>query len=102
MGDKSSTHITILSTFYVYNLDMAAFDDDGEDGDIGWIHTWYARSLRERLRPVLLQLFPAFKPHRHTLVIVEPRRNLDLLVQLGPFRSLFLLLDVRRIMTHNR
>ena len=90
-------HTLIFSHF----SDVAAFDDDGEDGDIGRVHAGYARGLCERLRTVLLQLFPAFKPHRHTLVIVEPRRNLDLLIQLGPFRRLLLLLDVRRIMTHN-
>ena len=41
------------------------------------------------------------KPHSRILVVVQPQGNAYRLVRLGPLRRLPLLLNVRRIMTHN-
>ena len=91
MSNKKSTHITNLSTFSVNNIttgqcasDMAALDDDCENGHIRRIHPWYPRRLRQILRTVLLQLLPAFKSHGFTCVIVKPLWNANGLVQFGP------------------
>ena len=101
MSNKKSTHITNLLTFSVNKSDMAALDDDCENGHIRRIHPWYPRRLRQILRTVLLELLPAFKSHGFTRVIVKPLRNANPLVQFGSCGRLSFLFDVRQIMTYN-
>ena len=60
--------------------DMAALDDDCENGHIRRVHTWYPRRLSKILRTVLLKLLPAFKSHGFTRIIVKPLRNANRLV----------------------
>ena len=80
---------------------VTAFDENGENGDIGWINAGNASSLRKILRTVFLQLLTALKSNRQTFVIIKPLRNLNVFIQLRPFRRFLLLFDIRRIMTHN-
>ena len=61
MGDKNSTHVTNLLTIYVYNSDMTALDDDGEDSNVCWVHARYSCSLRQGFWMILLKLLTAFK-----------------------------------------
>ena len=88
-------------TFYVNNSDMAALDDDRENGHIRRVHTRNPRGLRQGLRTVLLELLTAFKTNRYALIVIEPFRNANRLIQFRPLRRLSLLFDVGRIMTHN-
>lgn len=80
---------------------MSAFDNYGENGYVGWIDTWNTCSLCKVFRFVFFQLFTAFKSDSRTLIIRQPLWNLNFFILLSPFRTFFLLLDVRGIMTHN-
>lgn len=80
---------------------MSAFDQDGENGDIGRVNAWYSCGLSKVFRLVELQLFTAFKPNGSALVVVEPLRYSDFLVDFRPFRRFSFLFNVGLIMSHN-
>ena len=80
---------------------MAALDQNGEYGDIGWIDPGNARGLSQVFGTIFFQLFATFKSNGQAFVIIKPLRNLNRLICLCPFSEFFLLLDVRGIMTHN-
>ena len=80
---------------------VSALDDDCKNGYVYRVNAWNAGGLRQRLRTVLLELLPTFKANCRALVIIKPPRNANGLVKFCPFRRLSLLLNIRRIMTHN-
>ena len=80
---------------------MSSLDQYGQYGNVNRINSRYPRRLSQRLWTMFFQLLAAFKTNRSALVIVKPPWNRNGLVLLCPLRRLFLLLDIRCVVTHN-
>lgn len=58
-----------------FDLDMAPFDDDRQDGDVGRIHAGNTAGLGQIFRTEFLEFLAAFKADGYALVVVQPSRN---------------------------
>ena len=58
-----------------FDLDMAPFDDDRQDGDVGRIHAGNTAGLGQIFWTEFLELLSAFKADGYALVVVQPSRN---------------------------
>ena len=80
---------------------VSTMDDDSKHCDIGRIDARDARSLSQRLRTPLLELFPALEADGWAHIVIKPSWNLRILVLLRTFRRHFLLMDVSLILSDN-
>ena len=80
---------------------MSSFDDDGQNGDIGWIHARNPSRLCKCLRFELFELLAAFISDRLAGIVIKPARNTNGLVLLGSCGGDFLLADVTRVVLAN-
>lgn len=80
---------------------MTTFDENGKNGNIGWVYTRNPRGLGQSFRLVAFQLLTAFKSHSGALFVIQPFRDPDGLVHFCAFSSFPLLFNIRFIMSHN-
>ena len=78
---------------------VATMDDNSQHRHIGGIDARNACCLRQRLWAPLLQFFAALKTYGWTFVVIEPSRDLRLLILLRALCRHFLLTDIAFVLT---
>ena len=80
---------------------MATFDDDGEDGDICWIHAWYSCCLCQCFGFEFFELLTTLKADSFARIVFKPSGDTDGLILFGPCGDDFLLSDIPCIVLSN-
>ena len=80
---------------------MSAFDDDGQNGDVSWVHARYPCCLRQCLRLELFELLTAFKTDGRAGIVIKPGGNANGFILFGTRGYDFLLAYVTRVVLAN-